>query len=906
MRPSLFRSRYPVLRAVLLAGAMCCVAAASSARSEEEAAAADPVVDPDTALLFEARIGRMRIGNGIRAFETEAGLCLDFGDVAHALQLAVKLEDGKSRARGWAFSEDHRIDIDRAAGRVEFGSHYEEIAPGSFWRSRSGWCVRADDLARWIGVRLEPDLTNAVLAVESDKELPIEQAAKRAIAADRLRDITAGAREEEPLEKRVLPYRAWRIPSVDLSVRLGTSREPRAGRKHTASYELFAAGELAYFSAQARLASDRNAVPRSLRMRFFREDAGAGLLGPLHATYVGFGDVESLASPLVAQAMPGRGIALVNRPLGLSSSSDTTELVGDLPRGWDAELYRNGELIAATGGRAGRYEFRDIELQYGTNLLEVVRYGPQGQVRREKRLYNIAAQSPGAGEVWYAIGALQDRRDLIDWQRDARSAGAWRATGQVEVGLGKGAALGLGLFHVPRRGGARRYAELTARAGVFGLLNEVNLAAGSGGGTSLRLRSIGQVARSSLSFEAIVNRRLESERISDNLRSRYRLSVSPRIRLAGQIVPLTFDLARVATERDTQERARVRGAITGRSFALGIAAGWQRTHRPLGETVQGGTIDMLFNARLRGIRLRGEANWEIGPAMRFVGAQANGVFAVGASGSGQASLGYGARDRRVRFGLGYTRSFAPVAITASANADTGGAFSLGLDLTLSVGPNGRGRFGSIRAESRAQTGRLLVRAFEDHNGDGIRQHGEDWHPLRTALVNGLPVELEQASDAGGGMLAALAPAVPVSLAIDPSSIADPNKVPTSRGVMVAPRAGVVMPLELGIVSTGTVEGTLADARGPLAGYRLELVGLDGQGNLVTHSEFDGLFVFEGVRHGRYMLKMIDKSGPVELRMVETGANKARVRLGRIGTAGALAVAASPQSAVPRAATQGGN
>lgn len=374
-----------------------------------------------------------------------------------------------------------------------------------------------------------------------------------------------------------------------------------------------------------------------------------------------------------------------------------------------------------------------------------------------------------------------------------------------------------------------------------------------------------------------------------DLRSNLRLAVNPRLKLAGQIVPLSFDLARVETVNDTQERARVRGAVTSRRFAIGVAAGWQRTHRPIGETLESGTLDVLFNTRMSGVRLRGEANWEVVPDLRFTGAQADAVFGVGKSGSGQVSIGYGARDGRFRYGLGYTRSFVPVALTASASGDDRGAFSLGLSLTLSMGPDGEGRFGRIGSESRAQTGTLLVRTFDDLNGDGTRQEGEGWQPLKSALVNGLPVEIEPSGVEGIGMIASLAPAVPLSIGLDTSNIADPTKVPTRRGVMVVPRAGVVMPVELGIVSTGTIEGTLADAEGPMAGYRLELIGLDGQDDLVTRSEFDGFFVFEGVRSGRYMLRMIDRAGPVELRQVETGADKNLIRLGQVGRPATLAL-----------------
>ena len=36
---------------------------------------------------------------------------------------------------------------------------------------------------------------------------------------------------------------------------------------------------------------------------------------------------------------------VTNRPLDQPSAFDRTSFKGDLPSGWDAEIYRNGELL---------------------------------------------------------------------------------------------------------------------------------------------------------------------------------------------------------------------------------------------------------------------------------------------------------------------------------------------------------------------------------------------------------------------------------------------------------------------------------------------------------------------------------------------------------------------------------
>src|SRR3546814_10416771 len=77
-----------------------------------------------------------------------------------------------------------------------------------------------------------------------------------------------------------------------------------------------------------------------------------------------------------------------------SDSFDKTSFRGDLPAGWDAELYRNGQLLAfATLNGDGRYEFLDVPLQYGTNRFEIVLYGSQGQIRRELNQLQVRSEA---------------------------------------------------------------------------------------------------------------------------------------------------------------------------------------------------------------------------------------------------------------------------------------------------------------------------------------------------------------------------------------------------------------------------------------------------------------------------------------------------------------------------------
>ena len=145
-----------------------------------------------------------------------------------------------------------------------------------------------------------------------------------------------------------------------------------------------------------------------------------------------------MSTGIVAQSVPGRGAVLTNRPVERPDAFDKTDFRGDLPAGWDAELYRNGQLLAFTSPNGdGRYEFLGVPLQYGSNRFEIVLYGPQGQVRREIRQLQVGLDSIPPQKTWYWAGIAQDDTDLIEFggPRGGAFRRGWRGSAGIERGL---------------------------------------------------------------------------------------------------------------------------------------------------------------------------------------------------------------------------------------------------------------------------------------------------------------------------------------------------------------------------------------------------------------------------------------------------------------------------------------
>ena len=357
----------------------------------------------DDSWLFDVRSGQYRLGDGVRGYQTPQGICVELGDVVLALDLAVRVDKKLRRATGWVFDERRSLTIDRDAGEVRAGSQSFRLSATTIRDTPAGWCVDLDSLNNWLGVPLAADLSNAVLRIDSKDKLPFQLAAERRARAASIRPQVQFDLASLPQTAR--PYRAWATPSVDVVASAGVVSDKRGGSYVQERYEIFAAGEVVGQSFDARLSSDNEGMPDSLRMRLYRTDPQGRLLGPLKATHYGVGDVSLLSTGIVAASAPGRGAVLTNRPIERPDALDKTTFRGDLPAGWDAELYRNGQLLAFTSPNGdGRYEFIDVPLQYGANRFEIILYGPQGQIRREIRQVQVGMDSIPPQQTWYWAG----------------------------------------------------------------------------------------------------------------------------------------------------------------------------------------------------------------------------------------------------------------------------------------------------------------------------------------------------------------------------------------------------------------------------------------------------------------------------------------------------------------------
>ena len=874
--------------------------------------------DPDEQFLLDVNIRQLRLGDGVRAYQSPEGTCIVFGDFLTTLDLPMKIDLEAKRASGWAFREENQIDIDQAAGTVRYGDKQERLAEGTVRETPEGWCVESAALGRWFQLGVKPVTAGSVLLLESENKLPVELAIERKQRAARIRPA---AMPLEGLPQVRLPYRMWRAPALDFIVNAGVTYQATTGMRVDRSASVAAAGEIARLSYDAMLSTDSQGMPQSLRMRLYRSEPEGGLLGPLNATHFAVGDVQGLSSRFLSTTS-GRGAEVTNRPLFNPVAFDRTRFEGDLPAGWEAELYRNGELFAfSRSDGSQRYNFEDIPLVYGDNRFEVILYGPQGQQRSRVEYVNVGQNQLPPGETWYAASVSQPGKNILNNFVDRDDGGgplredvAFRqpdlqAAIQVEHGLGKRTSVGLLAAMLLADNEKLTFVEGSVRHSIGPALVEAAIARDGNGGIAARAQAVARIGGTSMGLDALI---ADGFVIDGKREPRYRdtrLSIDAPLKIGRQHLSAHADIGVV--ERGLQERtlnAAGRLSTNFNGFSLTSLLAWQ--HR-LGNrrTSQDDRVEagLIGSGRIGNVRLRGATTWQFRPHNRFESAELSAYWSASDKVDWEGAVGYEAEGGRGRARISHVRRFESVAAAASLEAATDGSVAASINLNFSL-DSSRGGF-KLSNQKLASTGIVEARVYRDVNDNGIRDGSEPWE--EGALITTGQRISEQATDSQGRVrVGGLQPFQPIAVGIDTSSLSDPTLTPRKALQVIVPRPGVSANIEIGLVGAGDIEAVLVqdDGRG-LEGLDIELVDVGGKAVATTRSDFDGFILFERVAYGRYTLRVsadsADAAG-VERgidRIVEISPDKTIVRLGaiRIGKRPQIAslVPAGAAGGIPR-------
>ncbi len=820
------------------------------------------VADPDSQYLLDLNVHQLRLGENLRAYPTPEGTCLNMGDLLGLLDTPITIDNATGTAKGWAFRQDLTIEIDRNKRKVVRAGAPETLHEGDIRDTPEGWCVDSAAAGRWLGIDLVVTAGASSVRIESKTKLPVEMARER---LNRARFLKKAALPLESGPAIKIPYRMWRAPALDFVVDAGVTYSATGGTRIDRRVAVTAAGEIGGLSYNSQIIAGQRKLVDSLRFRAYRSDPEGNLLGPLHATHFAFGDVGGLSHPLLGGAQ-GRGVELTNQPLFNPHSFSKTRFEGALQPGWQAELYRNGQLLDfSTDDGSGLYKFEDVDLRVGDNQFEILLYGPQGQKDSRFETIRVGADQLPPGETRWWFGANQPGRDIlgvspkpVDQDVDAVFDGKTvtpkaQAAFQVEHGIDKRtsvAALAAAMLVGDER---LTFVEGSVRRSIGPALLEGGVAYQAGGGLALRGQALAQIGKINLSAEAAKLNHFYYEGRLEEKASNVRLTADAPFSLGK--VPMAAHVEYRMVDRTDDKRERAEARLTGAfgRVQAGAALGWNRDTSKTGVTDSRFDLKTMTSGRIGQVRIRGAALWDIAPEAGLHSADVSAYWSAGENVDWEFGAGYDRVAGRTTARVSHIRRFDSLAVAATLEAASDKSFAAGINVNFSLDANKAG-FHPVRSPL-AQTGQVRATVFRDDNNNGVRDPGEKTED-GVQLTGGVGATSEPSGKNGVARLSGLTPYQAVSIGIDGSTLSDPSLAPRKASQIVIPRPGVTADLAIALVGAGDVEAILVgnDGNG-IEGVDIEALDEDGKVVGTARTDFDGFFLFERLAYGHYSFRI---------------------------------------------------
>ncbi len=799
-------------------------------------------------LLFDLRLGQTMLVEGLPAYQVVGGILAPLGEICRALDFAIQVDVTAGTADGFFISENRRFSLDTVGRRVTVEGKDLRFDPARIEVHQDDIYVDTQLLSEWFPMDLTAQFSTLLLTIRPREPLPVQKRQERERRAFKELASLGYQGPQYPLVSN--PYRFLDYPFIDQTLRANVARVDGSSN-NSLQYSTFATGDLLYHEASFYLFGDQHGVTDA-RGSLARRDPGAGLLGPLRAREYAAGDVLDPGLEAVSLPRSGPGLLLSNFPLQRQTQADRHTFRGDLPQGWEVELYRNGALLGFQQFRPdGRYEFDNVELVFGLNVFRLVFYGPQGQRREESSRVNLAESLTPAGQLYYRLVGNDPKDATRRGQLDldfgvSRRFSISADLASVEINS---------VRHDYGRAGVRGYSDL--------LFADAEVVADRQGGTletagvQTRLGGIGLSLRHS---------QLQNDFQSETFRPLYGLIRSrTSLRLDATIpsgplpsIPVTIDFSRdLLTSGQQVDHLSARLSSFYRGLAVSNFIDWTFSSgnpRPVEPTALG---DFLVSKFLRTYGLRGEVIYDLQPK-RDISSVALTAERILPGFFVQAGISRAIQAHQTHYLATATRTQGPFGVGINVDYARPGGFTLALLLNVSLARDPRSGQWRSQARSLAGLGAVSPAVFLDANGNSVRDPGEKPMEGVGFFANRASTEAKTSSD-GSALVTGLPPYQEVDVGVSAATLEDPLAIPERPGVRFVPRPGRVNEVDFPILISGEITGTVRMRRSPetreASGVVVQLVDDRGKVAKEVRTAYDGFYDLTLIVPGRYEIRV---------------------------------------------------
>jgi hypothetical protein len=812
-------------------------------------------------VLLEMRIDGFLVSDSITAYQAAERLYLPLGEVARALTIAIQVDPVRKTAKGFVRREDTNFSLNVNTATLETGGERSVLDLSAILLQDDDVYVELRTLAKWLKVDFEINMNNLVVDVKAVEPLPIQLRLKREQVLQAL--AARGQQADRPdLPRLKMAYKLADVPFIDQTIALG-ARRGNGVSVNSAAYTTYMKGDIAGMQGALFLSGSNEANSSQSRFTLGRTDPDAGLLGPLRARNFAVGNVPVAGIlNLTRTNDSGRGVTFNNMPLDRPTRFNAHSVRGDLPPGWDVELFFNDALVAYQQSRAdGKYSFEDLALIYGANEFRLVFHGPQGQLRVEKQTFLLDDSISVPGDFVYNVASSNDNQGLR------------HSVALAEYGLSKSLTVAGSVINDQRTDGTiARYHSLGLRGFAGPAMFTGNLTRQGEGGLLSDFGFKTRLGKTAIGYNRLLaTRNFSSEYFqagADPVRTRDRLRVDGM--LPGGpvgILPYSFQLQRDTTESGSNRSdatALVSASVNSISLSNQLHLGTAPGYRIFDGTFSSGSSIGNF-------RLRGQINYLIHPERR--------ISAIAISGDRNLSNGYlinvgAARSftsPELRMTVALNKSLGNYGLAVTGGYSSYGEYSVGLVLFMGMGRDPRTGKWATSAMPLAESGAASAMVYLDRNGNGAFDKGDERLKGVGFMVNGSPLPV-RTGDNGLAFVERLSPYRNTDVSINRGTLEDPQMSPLGKGFRLLPRPGNVATLDFPVVYAGELDGNVYlvtdGRRRGTSNVQLEL--LDARQNIVAkaRSENSGYYHFGEVPPGQYQLRI----APTQLRELKLKAS----------------------------------
>jgi len=833
-----------------------------------QVAQTEPALRNEDLLLFEVTLDRGSLTDSLQAYATERSVLVPVGELSRLLDLAIDVDPRQRRIVGRIGEAQRPLLVDLATGTARIDGRPVPLEPWQAAASLTDIYVDTGLVEKLLPLRVNVDTEGLVLALTATEELPIQARVGRLA---RLRALQPDAESREDVLRVDSGPGLWSLPAFDVAIESAIDHQaPRFRRR----FDVRAGADAFYSNLQAYLGSDERGKPSTARFLFERRDLDGDMLGPLSVRRLSAGDVFTPALPMGPRGIGGRGVTLSTASLEQTSVFDRVDLRGELPIGFDVELYINDVLRSGQQTPVqGRYEFLDVPLVRGVNVIRVVSYGPRGERFEETRVINVGGGALAKGQTTVDVGVVQQERSLLTLDSGIETgattgAGKLRATASIAHGLTESLTViaGASVF-TPATGAERRLAAIGARTSLLGYAIQADAAYDDAGGKAIAIGAAGSLLGASAvvrhaeyrdgfvdealpaGFGQALRRHSEGSldfNVGPVLGVRLPLSVralrdefgdgrstfvggvrlSTSVRNVQLSAGFDYDRLTIPGQPDTESLAGVLAASTYAGYE------WQLR----------GTLDyaLLPTSAVRGVAVTADRNLSDRVALRF--------------GAGRSFSGLD--DSTFQAGAILRLPFADVALSGDYTMPKD-HWRVGLQVAFGLLFDPVRRSYVLSRPGPAIGGNAAVRAFVDRDGDERFDPTVDEPAPNVKIRAGTE---EATTDAGGRALVTglgYGPSARLQMNID--DIDNPYVSTPPSVIEFTPRAGGVETLMYPLKPVGEVLARVQyrDPAGRLVGLSAVRVRAvrDGREPVEAATEFDGTVVFERLEIGRYRLEL---------------------------------------------------